>query len=241
MSKERLRKAEVKRAVGRPRQLSMTQILEAAETIGMEKLTLQGVAEVLGVTPPALYRHVQNREDLLAKYAMTMTERYPIAAYAGGDWATWAKSYAEALVRTYGNVPGLADYSIRRTPTVRPVLERHEMSIMAARQSGFDEVSALYATRAIIEFVAGWVARIERRKLTEREQGVHPDQEFRNQLKTTGNDFPNLKRALQAVKELDSAERLDFTLTALILGLTSLMGQKSQALGMVNKKTTRHS
>lgn len=232
-------KPDVKRAVGRPRQLSMTQILEAAETIGMEKLTLQGVAEILGVTTPALYRHVQNREDLLAKYAMNMTARFPISAYGGGDWSVWVRGYAEALIETYVSVPGLADYSIRSTPTVRPILERHEMSITAAKQSGFDEVSALYATRAIIEFVAGWVARIERRKVTEREQGVHPDQEFRDQLKATGDDYPNLKSAMKAVKELDTAERLDFTLTALILGLTSLMQKTRDSAVAVKKKVRR--
>ena len=58
-----------RRPVGRPRQLSLDQILATASKIGLNDLTLQAVADALKVTTPALYRHVQSREDLIAKVA----------------------------------------------------------------------------------------------------------------------------------------------------------------------------
>ncbi|MES2910030.1 MAG: TetR/AcrR family transcriptional regulator [Pseudomonadota bacterium] len=221
-------KTPVKRGVGRPKQVSMEQIFAAAATIGLGNLTLQAVAEALGVTPPALYRHVQGREDLIAKYVKDVVERYPAPEYHGEGWANWATRYAQALMEVYGAVPGLADYSIRRTDTGHNILNRHEISIKAAKDSGFNEVSAFYATRALIEFVAGWVARHERRNVFERELKIHPDVEFRTHiLEETGDDYPNLKAAVEAVTQLSAAHRFEFTLRALIAGLDSTMAAEA--------------
>ncbi len=214
----------LKRGVGRPSQVSLEQIFAAISAIGLGNLTLQAVAEALGVTSPALYRLVDGREDLIEKYVAEVMERFPAPAYHGEGWSSWAARYAHALLEMYAAVPGLADYSIRRTPTAQNVLDRHETSIKAAKESGFDEISALYVTRAIIEFVAGWVARSERRDAFERELKVHPDVAFRKHVVAEkGGRYPHLRASLEAVSQLESSHRFDFTLRALIAGLTSTL------------------
>jgi AcrR family transcriptional regulator len=211
---------QLKRKVGRPSQLSLGQILAAASKVGLTNLTLQAVADVLGVTPPALYNHIEGREDLISKFVADVMDKFPVPAYQGEGWANWAAGYAASLLAMYEAVPGLADYTIRRTSTVTSVLDRHEMSIMAAKESGFSDLEALYATRAIIEFVAGWVARKERRDALERELKVHPDEEFRNYVIQKGRDeYPHLKGALKAATSLNLSHRFEFTLRALIGGL----------------------
>ena len=211
---------QLKRKVGRPSQLSLVQILAAASKVGLTNLTLQAVADVLGVTPPALYNHIEGREDLISKFVADVMDKFPVPAYQGEGWANWAAGYAASLLAMYEAVPGLADYTIRRTSTVTSVLDRHEMSIMAAKESGFSDLEALYATRAIIEFVAGWVARKERRDALERELKVHPDEEFRNYVIQKGRDeYPHLKGALKAATSLNLSHRFEFTLRALIGGL----------------------
>ncbi|MES1977472.1 MAG: TetR/AcrR family transcriptional regulator C-terminal domain-containing protein [Pseudomonadota bacterium] len=227
-------KPVVKRGVGRPRQVSLEQIFAAASDIGLGNLTLQAVADTLGVTPQALYHHVKGREDLIAQVVAAVTERFPVQPYTGEGWSSWAVSFAHALLEMYAAVPGLADYTIRRTHTGYNVLIRHEMSIKAARQSGFDEVGALYATRAIVEFVAGWVARSERRNVTERELEIHPDLEFRQSVLDNKDDqYPELKKSLQAAGDLEPSHRFDYTLRALIFGLENNMAisasQQTQA------------
>jgi len=210
----------LKRRVGRPSQLSLGQILSAASKIGLPNLTLQAVADVLDVTPPALYNHIEGREDLISKFVANVMDQFPVPAYQGEGWSNWAANYAASLLAMYEAVPGLADYTIRRTSTGTRVLDRHEMSIMAAKESGFQELEALYATRAIIEFVAGWVARKERRDALERELKVHPDEEFRNYVIQKGSDeYPHLKGALKAATSLSLSNRFEFTLRALISGL----------------------
>jgi len=215
--------------VGRPAQLSLDQILEVAGEIGMNDLTLQAVAQALGVTTPALYRHVQSKEDLLAKFAAAATGSLPVPLYDGDSWRDWAERYARTLLALYSQAPGMADYSVRRTPTSPPVLERHETSIRVAKRSGYDEVSALYATRAIVEFVSGWVARAERRQAVAREQGKHPDAVFREAAMQMDDTYPDLHGALRAAPDLGSTERFEFTLRALLNGLADTMSRAAQA------------
>ena len=216
-----------RRPVGRPRQLSLDQILATASKIGLNDLTLQAVADALKVTTPALYRHVQSREDLIAKVAAAVTGRFPVPLHDGEPWKDWAERYAYALLELYGSSPGLADYSLRRTPTSPPVLERHETSIWAAKRSGFDEVSALYSTRAVIEFVAGWVARTERRQAVQREHGIHPDDEFRDAVQRLNDGYPHLLHAIQVAPDLGSLDRFEFTLKSLLTGLQDVMSQRA--------------
>ncbi len=49
---------------GRPAQISLEDIERAALEIGLSRLTVQGVATALGVTPTALYRHVDGKLGL---------------------------------------------------------------------------------------------------------------------------------------------------------------------------------
>jgi AcrR family transcriptional regulator len=219
--------SQIRRGVGRPRQVTLQQILEATSAINLENLTLQAVAGELGVTPPALYRHVANREDLVNKFVGYVTEKYPIPSYQGEGWASWAISFAHALHVMYASVPGLADYTIRRTHASASVLERHETAIRVARQSGFDELGAFYATRAIVEFVAGWVAQRQRRDQAQRESSVHPDTEFRETvLHESEKKYPELKASLIAAAKFPASHRFDFTLHALVRGLTDALAHQ---------------
>jgi AcrR family transcriptional regulator len=214
-----------KKGVGRPRQVSLEQIYEAALGIGLENLTLQGVAEVLGVTRTALYRHVDGKEDLITKFVGDVTQRFPVEVYNGEGWAHWANRFAKALLDMYMGVPGLADYTVRKTHTGHSVLIRHEMSIKAAKESGFNDLEALYATRAIVEFVATWVARSQRGGGMENKAEIHPDVEFRKfVLEQKADQYPNLKCSLLAADRHEPLHRFEFTLEALIFGLASRLG-----------------
>jgi len=234
--------AAAKRSVGRPPQITMEQINAAALEIGLDKLTLLGVAKVLGVTPAALYRHVDSREDLVARFVADVTEQFPIPGYQGEGWADWASRFARSLLDMYTAVPGLADYTLRKTHVGQSVLHRHETSIRAARESGFAETEALYATRAIIEFVAAWVARSQRRDVSGEESAIHPDLEFRQSALAFDSDqYPGVKSSLRAVlkDKRDPLHRFDFTLDALIAGLMSRRGNPDLPPARLSRKPAR--
>lgn len=198
----------------------MADVMEAVRTIGLDYLTLQTLAAALQVTPGALYRHFSGKDDVIFKFVAFVTEQFPIAVVPGEDWPTWARRFARALLELYRAVPGLADYSIGETQTSNAVLSRHEVSIAAAMVSGMTETQGLYATRAVVEFVAGWVAREQRRAQIARRTGVHPDATFRDFVTTDASArYPKLGAALHAEATEPNDVRFYFTLRALIDGL----------------------
>jgi AcrR family transcriptional regulator len=218
-----------RRRVGRPSQVSLDQILEAVAAIGLDRMTLHNVALALDVTPPALYRHVKSREDLVDTFVTYITARFPTPVVGTQDWPEWARGFAYALMEMYAATPGLADYTIGQTHTSDSVLARHETSIRVAREFGFDEVGALYATRAVVEFVAGWVAREQRRNAISAQQGVHPDEAFRNHVLTVVPDhYPQLAASLRAASKLKASGRFEFSLIALINGLAQSAKQRAE-------------
>ena len=218
-----------KRRVGRPNQVSLDQILEAVSVIGLDRMTLQNVAQALDVTPGALYRHVKSREDLVDRFVAYVTSRFPAPQPDDKKWPEWARGFAEALLEMYASAPGIADYTIGQTHTSDSVLSRHETSIRVARDYGFDEVGALYATRAVVEFVAGWVARDQRRAAIGLAQGLHPDEAFRHHvLEVVPGKYPELGASLRAAIGLKTSRRFIYTLDALIDGLARTARQKDR-------------
>jgi AcrR family transcriptional regulator len=64
-------KASMPAARGRPPMLTLEQVLAAAiqcaDSDGLDGCTMRAVADRLGVTPMALYRHVRDKDELLAR------------------------------------------------------------------------------------------------------------------------------------------------------------------------------
>lgn len=75
-----------RRGRGRPPKISQERIVEAAIELGLDSFSMQGIAEHLGVTAPALYSHVAGREqvlDLVDTPSTTGWPRPPIRRAAG--------------------------------------------------------------------------------------------------------------------------------------------------------------
>ena len=58
----------------------LAEALAMADEQGLDAVTMAGVAERLGVTPMALYRHVANKADLLDGVVRTPPHRIPTAS-----------------------------------------------------------------------------------------------------------------------------------------------------------------
>lgn len=71
--------------------LDRDRVLDAAialaDRVGLEGLSMRRLAETVGVTPMALYKHVSNREDLID----TMVERIVSAFRVTGGGADWKR------------------------------------------------------------------------------------------------------------------------------------------------------
>ena len=84
--------------------------LEIADTDGLDAITMQSVADRLEVTPMALYRHVDNKGDLLDGVVESLLDEIPTPP-AGLSWQAQLTAMGDELRRI-----------ARRHPTVFPLL-----------------------------------------------------------------------------------------------------------------------
>jgi len=86
-----------RRRLGRPRRLSLEQVLDAALEAGLEGLTMTRVAERLGVSTAVLYGYVEGREQLVSIAAARAAQRHSFPSDTGQHWSEYARAHAWAL------------------------------------------------------------------------------------------------------------------------------------------------
>lgn len=85
---------------GRPARIGRPDIVRAAVDLGLDAVSMRGIAEHLGVTTPALYSHVSGRAEVLELAATELQGRMRSFASAAGDWRGWLEDFA-GLVRRH--------------------------------------------------------------------------------------------------------------------------------------------
>jgi AcrR family transcriptional regulator len=115
--------------VARPRLIDRAGVLQAsldlADERGLDGLTMQAVADRLGVTPMALYRHVRNKADLLDGLVERLLDE--IASSRPATEIGWDSG----LVEIGQALRGVA----RRHPAVFPLLLERPASTPAAKRT----------------------------------------------------------------------------------------------------------
>ncbi len=110
--------------------------LAIAERDGPEGLTMRAVADELGVTPTALYRHVEDKAALISLMVDAVVSEHSLPAPTG-DWREDLWQMARAMRAMTNSHPAVSELRPRSnqvwTATVLPLTERW-MSIWA--QSG---------------------------------------------------------------------------------------------------------
>jgi AcrR family transcriptional regulator len=112
--------------MGRPRQIDRPSILGAslaiADQAGLAAVTMQAVAERMGVTPMALYRHVEGKAALLDGLVESLlTEITPLAK---------TLSWQDQLIEMGTSLRAIA----RRHPSVFPLLLQRPATTPGARR-----------------------------------------------------------------------------------------------------------
>lgn len=87
------------RAVGRPRRLTLTQLLDAAIEMGLDGLRMATLAKHLGVSPAVLYTYVSGRTELVRLAAQRASGAAAFPEDTGQSWRDFVIQYAEAHYR----------------------------------------------------------------------------------------------------------------------------------------------
>lgn len=142
------------RSVGRPRRLTLAQILDAAIEMGLDGLRIAALADRLGVRPAVLYTYVTGRKELVRLAAQRASGAATFPEDEGQSWRQYATQYAQALHKLVEEgqlVSTLVSGNLG--PAVEIDSSEQWLQVMLAR--GFDLPEALDLLRSIDLIVLG--------------------------------------------------------------------------------------
>jgi AcrR family transcriptional regulator len=129
--------------------------IAGADKGGLEALTMRTLAEMLGVAPMALYRHVANRNDLIDAMVDAIFLEVGVPS-GGGDWKTSMRKRAVAVRDALTRHPwAIGLMEARRTPG--PANLRHHDAVLGRlRAAGFDVPMAAHAYSLLDSYIYGF-------------------------------------------------------------------------------------
>jgi AcrR family transcriptional regulator len=148
-------------SVGRPAQTSRAEILDAAlalaDQAGLEAVTMQAVAGRLGVTPMALYRHVDGKADLLDGLVELLLTRLP---HPPGDlaWPDRLAGLAHGLRAAAARHPAVFPLLLQRPARTAAAVEVRDAARAALVDAGLAPADAERAERLMSTAVLGFAA-----------------------------------------------------------------------------------
>jgi AcrR family transcriptional regulator len=162
-------------AVGRAPQISREEVLAAALRLadddGLEAVTMHAVARRLRVTPMALYRHVDDKNDLLDGLVELLLTEYPPPP-ASGPWDQRLTALAAGIRDTARRHPAAFPLLLTRpaaTPTARLVRDAVHAAL---REGGLPESDVARAERLISTAVLGFAVSEAAGRFRQHDQSV---------------------------------------------------------------------
>lgn len=228
-------RATRKRAKGRPPRIDAEKIIEAARALPPESVTMQAVAERLGVDPTALNYHVGGRAGFMRLVALDRA-RAAAARFAvesvEGTWEERLRAFAVAMRASIGSIGPLAPHLEYDSSAAFAYMGPIERILEALVEAGFDlETSARALTLVAHAAVHAGKADARARARASGDAGPHRGgTSFLAFAAQSPDDFPLLHRLVAgevgglAPRENWSSDRqFDFEIDAILAGLRALL------------------
>ena len=147
--------------MGRRAQISRDAVVQAAMAVadaeGLEALTMQAVAARLGVTPMALYRHVQDKADLLDQLVEALLTEFPLPP-TDLPWDERLRALGRSIRAVARRHPAVFPLLLQR-PATTPESRRVRDAVCAGlEEAGFEPEAAKRAERLISTAILGFAA-----------------------------------------------------------------------------------
>ncbi|MCT7661666.1 TetR/AcrR family transcriptional regulator [Mycobacterium deserti] len=216
------------RTRGRPPRISQDQIVAAARRVATRDLTMQAVADALGVSRKALHYYVGDREGLLTLVVLDQFEREldRVELPVDDDWRKVLRAYAVAFRDGLIQVGTATDFTRLRGLSASAALALADRVLDALLAAGLDPEAArcgLTAASNIAQSAAHTV-------VAQTASGVH-----RHRAQTTAalknepqNTYPALRRVLATAepKRHDADIQFTFELNSVIAGLERILAAR---------------
>jgi TetR/AcrR family transcriptional regulator, tetracycline repressor protein len=210
--------APARRGRGNSAGLELRQIVNAARTLPPERLTMQAVADLLGVDRKAIHNHVPDREALATLVALdalaanSADVRIPETA----DWQSASRIYAHALVDGVIAVGGLARHLSQGSLLTAQTLDSSEAVLSRLIGAGFDYATAQRFMAALTNICLAFARDV----LAVSQDGDSTRAHFL-QAALAGQDddkFPHLSRIAQRPQNTYDRRQLEFSLGIFLAG-----------------------
>jgi AcrR family transcriptional regulator len=141
--------------------------IRATERGELASLTMRGLADRLGVSPMALYAHVDDKDDLLDEVLDYVLRRDAAPVPVVGDrWQDWMVEFAERLHQVLSEHPVLLDRYCRSPVGVPGALARMEAALAVLADAGFDDRACVDLYAAVQMFTLGFTTLEVARRAT---------------------------------------------------------------------------
>jgi TetR/AcrR family transcriptional regulator, tetracycline repressor protein len=141
--------------------LSRARVVEDALALvdrdGLDAVTMPALAKQLGVGTMSLYRHVDDKNDLVNAVAERVLGDVKVPDGEVDDWEGRVVGYLRALRDAAIAHPALARILAERGLTVGPVFEQLEQAHSILRRAGFSDLDAVRAFYTLFTYVFGFV------------------------------------------------------------------------------------
>lgn len=189
---------------------------------GVDGLTMRAVAERMGVTPPTVYWHVQNKEGLLDRLYDRLCAEVP-APPADQPWDQRLRYLAHSIRAVLGAHRDAARIAIGRFALGPHGLRATETALAALTDAGLDDEQAAHAAYLLFGYVTSFCYQqtiIPARTPTgDRTEALGRVGEYLQSL--PAKQYPHLVRSAEALARPGLDQRFAFGLDLLLWGLAS--------------------
>ena len=132
--------------------------LNQADELGIDNVTIRGLAQHFGVTPMALYWHVKNKDELLEAMGDQVFSGIEIPAEDGRPWDEIYRQLLEQLLTALRTHPGAVDLVGSRVLHNEKGLDLTERALSLLRSAGLSVQASADIARASLQTMMMLVA-----------------------------------------------------------------------------------
>ena len=135
-----------------PARIDRAMIARAAYQIGLDRVTMKGVADRLGVSVPGLYHHVRGRDDLMRLGAEYSAAELHVPVDRDQHWAAWLLEWARYSHDAFVAQPALLGQFLSGSLGVDRMVTHVNAVIGVLFRHGFSPIEAVdaYDSSAIV-------------------------------------------------------------------------------------------
>lgn len=141
--------------------LSRERILDAAKLLSAEgrlhTLSMRSLAELMGVTPMALYRHVIDKDDIMLEVTNELLQQQQLPS-SDSQWDDYLRSLALLLRAMVIEEPAILGLYARRPVTVPAARARLDAAVSVLTNAGLTEEAAIRAYATVHTYTLGFCA-----------------------------------------------------------------------------------